>query len=92
MINHEGMSMLEILNWRLEREDGLHGLLTDPNGDEGFLYKEGGGASWYPLGKDQNPVELMKIVQQINDPTGKFSSQELFSLQRQAEALSKPKA
>jgi len=34
----------------------------------------------------------MKIVQQINDPTGKFSSQELFSLQRQAEALSKPKA
>ena len=56
MINHEGMSMLEILNWRLEREDGLHGLLTDPNGDEGFLYKEGGGASWYPLGKDQNPL------------------------------------
>ena len=58
---------MDVIHWEESHSDGIHGLIVNPDGVEGFLLKIGGATGWFKLGEGQDPIELMRAVKAIHE-------------------------
>jgi hypothetical protein len=93
MKNEKKIGMWEIIKWEMSYGDGFYGILTNPLGEEGFLSRYGGAASWTKIGEGQDEVEVMKAAKTLHDAlnSGCMDTDILGYLGSEVERLSNPK-
>lgn len=87
------VSGLDILRWQEAQPQGFHGILTNPNDEDGFLSKVRGATVWYKLGEGQDPMELMLVAKKLHDAINDLDThgEDIVDLGKTARLLSQPK-
>ena len=89
----EKAGIMEIIRWQESYPEGFHGILTNPDGESGFLSRIGTGSSWTRIGEGQDSVEVMNAARNLHNAiaTGVMDGGLLGYLGREVERLSRPK-
>lgn len=85
---------MKIVNWMTNMSDGFHGILTHPDGREGYVSKDGGAFSFFEIGEGQDPIEVEKVARQLHGLTTSsdyVDTERLIYLGDERERLAKPK-
>jgi len=59
-------NVFEVLAWQNSFQEGLHGIVKDPDGREGFVSVIGGGFSFMPIGEGQDAGEVAQAAAELH--------------------------